>query len=64
MTEAGDKALVAQSLSSYLSNNSVSAADLPSVIETIKRSFGGGGESLPAADKTRNGSLPFRSKNP
>jgi len=49
MAEADDKALVAQILSSYLSNNSVSPADLPSVIETIKRSFGGGGESLPLA---------------
>ena len=49
MAEADDKALVAQILSSYLSNNSVSPADLPSVIETIKRSFGGGGESLPVA---------------
>ena len=46
MTEADDKALVAQILSSYLSNNSVSPADLPAVIETVKRSFGGGG-SLP-----------------
>ncbi len=68
MAEADDKALVAQILSSYLSNNSVSPADLPSVIETIKRSFGGGGEarsrSLPATDKTRNGSPPFRSENP
>ena len=67
MAEADDKALVAQILSSYLSNNSVSPADLPSVIETIKRSFGGGGSpplSLPATDKGRNGSPPFRSENP
>ena len=49
MAEADDKALVAQILSSYLSNNSVSPADLPSVIETVKRSFGGGGEPLPLA---------------
>ena len=49
MAEAGDKALVAQILSSYLSNNSVSPADLPSVIETVKRSFDGGGEPLPLA---------------
>ena len=49
MAEADDKALVAQILSSYLSNNSVSPADLPSVIETIKRSFGGGGEPVPLA---------------
>ena len=38
-----NQALVAQILSSYLSNNSVSPADLPSVIETVKRAFGGGG---------------------
>ena len=49
MAEADDKALVAQILSSYLSNNSVSPADLPSVIDTVKRSFGGGGEPLPIA---------------
>ena len=49
MAEADDKALVAQILSSYLSNNSVSPADLPSVIETVKRSFGGGGEPVPVA---------------
>ena len=48
MAEADDKALVAQILSSYLSNNSVSPADLPSVIETIKRSFGGD-EPVPLA---------------
>ena len=46
MAEAEDKALVAQILSSYLSNNSVSPADLPAVIETVKRSFGGGGSYL------------------
>jgi predicted transcriptional regulator len=33
--------LVAQILSSYLSNNTVAAADLPSVIESVKRAFGG-----------------------
>ena len=49
MAEADDKVLVAQILSSYLSNNSVSPADLPSVIETIKRSFGGVGEPVPVA---------------
>jgi predicted transcriptional regulator len=49
MAEAGDKALVAQILSSYLSNNSVSPADLPSVIETVKRSFGDGGAPVPLA---------------
>jgi predicted transcriptional regulator len=49
MAEAGDKVLIAQILSSYLSNNSVSPADLPSVIETVKRSFGGGVTPVPVA---------------
>jgi predicted transcriptional regulator len=49
MAEADDKALVAQILSSYLSNNTVSPADLPSVIETVKRSFAGGGDAFPLA---------------
>jgi len=41
MAETDDKALVAQILSSYLSNNIVAPADLSSVIETVKRAFGG-----------------------
>jgi predicted transcriptional regulator len=44
MSEANEKTLVAQILSSYLSNNTVAAADLPSVIETVKKAFGGSGE--------------------
>jgi predicted transcriptional regulator len=44
MSESAEKALVAQILSSYLSNNTVAPADLPSVIETIKKAFGGSGE--------------------
>ena len=36
MSETDDKALVAQILSSYLSNNTVAANDLPSVIEAVK----------------------------
>jgi predicted transcriptional regulator len=47
MSEPNEKALVAQILSSYLSNNTVAAADLPSVIETVKKAFGGGGEAVP-----------------
>jgi len=43
MSEAEDKALVAQILSSYLSNNTVAPIDLPSVIEAVKKAFGGGG---------------------
>ena len=41
MSEPDEKALVAQILSSYLSNNTVAAADLPSVIESVKRAFWG-----------------------
>jgi len=41
MPYTDEKALVAQILSSYLSNNSVGAADLPGVIESVKRAFGG-----------------------
>jgi predicted transcriptional regulator len=37
MSGADEKALVAQILSSYLSNNTVAPADLPSVIESVKR---------------------------
>jgi predicted transcriptional regulator len=46
MSEADEKALVAQILSSYLSNNTVAAADLPSVIETVKKAFRGTGEAV------------------
>jgi predicted transcriptional regulator len=46
MPEPDEKALVAQILSSYLSNNTVAPADLPSVIETVKRAFGGSGEEV------------------
>ena len=37
MSEADEKALVAQILSSYFSNNNVAPADLPSVIESVKK---------------------------
>jgi predicted transcriptional regulator len=46
MPEPDEKALVAQILSSYLSNNTVAAADLPSVIENVKRAFVGGTEAM------------------
>ncbi len=46
MSEANEKALVAQILSSYLSNNTVAAAELSSVIETVKKAFGGSGEAV------------------
>ena len=42
MSDSDQNALVAQILSSYLSNNTVGAADLPGVIESVKRAFGGG----------------------
>ena len=48
MSEPNEKAFVAQILSSYLSNNTVAAADLPSVIETVKKAFGGSVEAVPA----------------
>ncbi len=47
MSEPNEKALVAQILSSYLSNNTVAAADLPSVIDSVKRAFVGSGETVP-----------------
>jgi predicted transcriptional regulator len=46
MSEPNEKALVAQILSSYLSNNIVAAADLPSVIETVKRAFVGSADAV------------------
>jgi predicted transcriptional regulator len=46
MSDSDDKALVAQILSSYLSNNTVAANDLPSVIDSVKRAFSGGGEPV------------------
>jgi predicted transcriptional regulator len=45
MADSDDKALVSQILSSYLSNNTVSAQDLSSVVESVKRAFGGGAVS-------------------
>ena len=46
MPEPDEKALVAQILSSYLSNNTVATADLPSVIESVKRAFAGSTEAM------------------
>ena len=52
MSDSDEKALVAQILSSYLSNNTVVPADLPSVIESVKKAFGGGASpiSTPSPD--------------
>ena len=51
MSESDDKSLVAQILSSYLSNNTVASVDLPSVIDSVKRAFAGnpGTISTPAS---------------
>ena len=46
MSKSDEKALVAQILSSYLSNNTVAAADLPSVIENVKKAFGGSADAI------------------
>jgi predicted transcriptional regulator len=47
MSESDDKAFVAQILSSYLSNNTVAANDLPAVIDSVKRAFSGGADTIP-----------------
>ncbi|MGO9360057.1 MucR family transcriptional regulator [Roseiarcus sp.] len=46
MSEPNDKPLVAQILSSYLSNNTVAPVDLPSVIESVKKAFSGASETM------------------
>ncbi len=53
MSESDDKGLVAQILSSYLSNNTVAPADLPSVIQSVKRAFSGSTEmtSTPGSEE-------------
>src|SRR5271165_4797603 len=65
MSEPNEKALVAQILSSYLSNNTVAPADLPSVIEGVRRAFGGtaGTISTPVSDndsKSREPAVPVK----
>ena len=49
MAESDGQALVAQILSSYLSKNTVAPADLPLVIENVKRAFVGTPGEPPAA---------------
>jgi predicted transcriptional regulator len=68
MSEPNEKALVAQILSSYLSNNTVAAADLLSVIDTVKKAFGGSAEAIatPPSDsvtKTWQPAVPVRSRS-
>jgi predicted transcriptional regulator len=65
MSEPDEKALVAQILSSYLSNNTVAPADLPSVIESVKKAFRGSIESTSteqsgAAEKSWQAAVPVK----
>ena len=65
MSEPDEKALVAQILSSYLSNNTVAPADLPSVIESVKKAFGGSAEAIStppsdSATKTWQPAVPVK----
>jgi predicted transcriptional regulator len=63
MSESDEKALVAQILSSYLSNNTVAPADLPSVIESVRRAFGGTAEAISTSDsvsKSREPAVPVK----
>jgi predicted transcriptional regulator len=55
MAENDNTSLVAEILSSYLSNNTVAPADLGSVIETVKSAFGvsGGSALAPAAEEAK-----------
>jgi len=55
MSEQDEKSLVAQILASYLSHNTVAAADLLSVIDSVKRAFSGGSGS-PSAPTSEGGS--------
>jgi predicted transcriptional regulator len=65
MSEPDEKALIAQILSSYLSNNTVAPADLPSVIESVRRAFGGSAEAISSppsdsATKTWQPAVPVK----
>jgi predicted transcriptional regulator len=51
MSESDDKALVAQILSSYLSNNTVAANELAAVIDSVKRAFSGAADSIPLSEE-------------
>jgi predicted transcriptional regulator len=50
MSENDNTPFVAEILSAYLSNNTVSPADLSGVIETVKTAFGVSGGSTPTSD--------------
>jgi predicted transcriptional regulator len=58
MSEVDEKALVAQILSSYLLNNTVAPADLPSVIESVKKAFAGTSETMPTSDSASKSFAP------
>ena len=45
VSESDEKGLIAQILSSYLSNNTVAPGDLPSVIQSVKKAFSGSAET-------------------
>ena len=65
MADTEQNAHVAQILSSYLSNNTVAPTDLPGVIESVKRAFGGhAGEAASttagAATKTWEPAVPVK----
>jgi predicted transcriptional regulator len=55
MSENDNTSFVAEILSAYLSNNTVSPADLASVIETVKTAFGvsGGSAMAPISDEPK-----------
>ncbi len=60
MSESDVRSQVAQILSSYLSNNTVAPADLPSVIDSVKKAFAGGTETTSSSVRRaipRTGSL-------
>ena len=68
MSEPNEKTLVAQILSSYLSNNTVAAADLSSVIDTVKKAFGGSAETASTtpsdnATKTWQPAVPVKNRS-
>jgi predicted transcriptional regulator len=46
VAESDEKALVAQILAAYLSNNAVAPTELPSVIESVKKAFGGASKAI------------------
>ena len=65
MPDSDQNALVAQILSSYLSNNTVAAGELPGVIESVKRALGGGSADVATstsaeAQKTWQPAVPVK----